>query len=98
MADFPLLLDAPDRHWAQQVESLIQQALGERGSVSLGLPGERLPSAPSAPRYVVTGLAVCEEPEAEVLAAIRAALADYDVEERPAPMESTKIVVRPREG
>jgi hypothetical protein len=98
MADFPILLDAPDRHWALHVESLIQKALGERGSVNLGLPGERLPSAPGAPRYVVTGLAVCDEPEDEVLAAIRAGLVDYEVEERPAPMDSTKIVVRPREG
>lgn len=37
MPEFPLLLDAPDRRWAQHVESLIQKALGERGSVSLGL-------------------------------------------------------------
>jgi hypothetical protein len=80
--DFPLLLDAPDRNWAQHVESLIQKVLGEQGSVSLGLPGERLPSAPGAPRYVVTGIAVCDEPEEEMLAAIRGALADYDVEER----------------
>jgi hypothetical protein len=99
MADFPLLLDAPDRHWALHVESLIQKALGERGSVTLGLPGERLPSAPGAPRYVMTGLvAACDEPEEEILTAIRAALVDYEVEERPAPMASTKIVVRPREG
>jgi len=98
MPDFALLLDAPDRNWALHVESLIQKALGERGSVTLGLPGERLPSAPGAPRYVVTGLAVCDEPEEEMLAAIRAALVDYDVEERPAPMAATKIVVRPREG
>jgi len=98
MADLPLLLDAPDRNWALDVESLIQKALGERGSVTLGLPGERLPSAPGAPRYVVTGLAVGDEPEEQMLAAIRAALADYEVEERPAPMASTKIVVRPREG
>jgi len=97
MPDFPLQLDAPDRHWAQHVESLIQKALGQRGSVTLGLPGERLPSAPEAPRYVVTGLAVCEQPEEEMLAAIRAALVDYDVEERPAPMASTKIVIRPPE-
>ena len=97
MPDFPLLLDAPDRHWAQHVESLIQKALGLRGSVTLGLSGERLPSAPGAPRYVVTGLAVCDEPEEEMLVAIRAALVDYDVEERPAPMATTKIVVRPRE-
>lgn len=98
VADFPLLLDAPDRNWALHVESLIQKALGERGSVTLGLPGERLPSAPEAPRYVVTGLAVCEQPEEEMLVAIRAALVDYAVEERPAPMASTQIVVRPREG
>jgi hypothetical protein len=98
MADFPLLLDAPDRNWALHVESLIQKALGERGSVTLGLPGERLPSAPGAPRYVVTGIAVCNEPAEEMLTAIRAALVDYAVEERPAPMASTKIVVRPREG
>jgi hypothetical protein len=97
MPDVPLLLDAPDRHWAAHVESLIQKALGERGSVSLGLPGERLPSAPGTPRYVVTGMAVCDEPEEEILAAIRDALVDYDVEERPAPMASTQIVVRPRE-
>jgi hypothetical protein len=98
MPDFPLLLDAPDRDWAQHVESLIQKALGERGAVTLGLPGERLPSAPGAPRYVVTGIAVCDEPEEEMLAAIRGALADYDVELRPAPIASTKIVVRPRES
>jgi len=36
------LLDAPDRDWAQHVESLIQKALGEWGSVTLGLPGERV--------------------------------------------------------
>jgi hypothetical protein len=98
MADFPLLLDAPDRNWALHVESLIQKALGVRGSITLGVPGERLPSSPGAPRYVVTGIAVCDEPAENMLAAIRGALVDYDVEERPAPMAATKIVVRPREG
>jgi len=97
MPNFPPLLDAPDRNWAQHVESLIQKALDERRSVTSGLPGERLPSAPGAPRYVVTGLAVCDEPEEEMLATIRAALVDYEVEERPAPMARTQIVVRPRE-
>jgi hypothetical protein len=98
MPDVPLLLDAPDRHWALHVESLIQKTLGEPGTVTLGLPGGRLPSAPGAPRYVVTGLAVGDEAEEEMLAAIRAALVDYEVEEQPAQMASTKIVVRPREG
>lgn len=41
---------------------------------------------------------MCDEPELEMLAAIRAALADYEVEELPAPMASTQIVVRPREA
>jgi len=72
MPGFPLQLDAPDRHWAQHVESLIQKALGERGSVTLGLPGERLPSAPEAPRYVVTGLAVCEQTLEEYAARVYA--------------------------
>ena len=98
MADLPLLLDAPGRNWALRVESLIQKAVGERGSVTVGLPGERIPSAPSAPRYVVTGIAVCDEPEHEMLAAIWGALVDYEVEEPPAPMAATQIVVRPREG
>ncbi len=97
MPDLRLLLDAPDREWAEHVESLIQKALGAGGSVTLGPPGERLPSAPGAPRYVVSGLAVCDEPEEEMLTTVRAALVQYDVEERPAPTASTKIVVRPRE-
>jgi hypothetical protein len=46
----------------------------------------------------VTGLAVGDEPEQEMLFAIRTALVDHAVEERPAPMASTEIVVRPREG
>jgi hypothetical protein len=41
-------------------------------------------------------MAVCDEPEEEMLATIRGALVDYEVEERPAPMAATKIVVRPR--
>jgi hypothetical protein len=97
MPDFPLLFDAPDRQWAEFVRTLIQKALGQRGSVTLGLPGESLPNAPGAPGYVVAGLVVCDEPEDEMLAAIRSALVDYDVEERPAPMATTKIVVRPRD-
>jgi len=55
MPEFALLLDAPGREWARHIEALIQKALGERGSVTLGLPGERPPSAPGARRYVVTG-------------------------------------------
>ena len=49
MTDFALLLEAPDRAWADHVQSLLQRALGVRGSVSLGLPGEQLPDAPPSP-------------------------------------------------
>lgn len=97
MPEFPLLLEAPDRGWAEHVQTLIQTALGERGSVTLGLPGERLPDAPATPGYVVTGLVVCDEPEDEMLTAIRSALVDYEVDEQPAPLATTRIVVRPRE-
>jgi hypothetical protein len=79
MADFPLLLEAPDRAWAEHVQTLIQRALGGRGSVTLGLPGERLNDAAQAPGYVVTGVAVCDEPEDELLDVITAALVDYEL-------------------
>ena len=41
--------------------------LGERGSVTVGLSGQPLPSSPAAPRYVISGVAVCDEPESEML-------------------------------
>ena len=96
MADFALRLEAPDRAWAEHVAALIQQGLGERGSVSVGLPGERLPDSPPAPGYVVTGVIVCNEPEDEMRRVILEKLVDYDVEVGPAPAGSTTmIVVRP---
>lgn len=97
MADFPLIVDAPNREWAQHVESVLQIALGDRGSVTLNQPGERLPDSPGGPGYVVTGIAVCDEPETEMLAIIDAALVDHDVEHRAAPMAATMVVIRPRE-
>lgn len=97
MPDFSLLLDAPDRQWAEHVRSLIQSALGDRGSVTLGLPGERLPEAPGSPGYVVTGVVVCDEPEDEMLATIKAALVDYSIEDQPAPMGARQFTIRPPE-
>lgn len=95
MADFALLFDAPDRGWAEHVERLIQQGLGERGSVNVGLPGETLPNSASAPGFVVTGVAVCDEPEPEMLELITAKLVDYDVEvDDSGP--ATQITVRPK--
>lgn len=97
MPDFSLFLDAPDRQGAEQVRNLIQNALGERGSVTLGLPGERLPDAPGSPGYMVTGIVVCDEPEDEMLAAIKSALVDYSVEDQPALMGARQLAIRPSE-
>ena len=95
MADFALTLDAPDRSWAEHVAHLIQQGLGERGSVSVGLPGESLPDSPRAPGYVITGVAVCDEPEEAMLDLILAKLVDYDVAVSTSG-PATEITVRPQ--
>lgn len=97
MADFALFLDAPNRDWAARVEALIQQALGDHGSVSMQLPGESLPNSPSTPGYVVTGIAVCDEPAEAMLALITSNLLDYEVEKRELDSDITQIVVRPHE-
>jgi hypothetical protein len=94
MADFALLFEAPDRGWAEHVERLIQQGLGEKGSVSVNLPGESLPNSPAAPGFVVSGMAVCDEPEDKMLELITAKLVDYDVDIKSSgPV--TQITVRP---
>lgn len=94
MADFALLFEAPDRVWAEHVERLIQQGLGEHGSVSVSLPGESLPNSPAAPGFVVSGMAVCDEPDRKMLELIATKLVDYDAEvDRSGPV--TRITVRP---
>src|SRR4051794_9436148 len=95
MADFPLQLEAPDRGWAEHVATLIQRALGERGSVSIGAPPEALPDHVPPVGYLVTGVAVCDEPADDMLALIRPALVDYEVEERLGPGGTTQLIVRP---
>jgi hypothetical protein len=80
MADILLHLIAADRSWALQVQNLIQRGLEEKGSVSLDLPpdgGE--PGQSEGPGYVVTGIAVCDEPLDERLDTIKLALLDYSV-------------------
>jgi hypothetical protein len=98
MAEFPLVLEAPDRGWAEHVQKLMQDALGVRGSVTLGLPGEALPGSPPAPGYVVTGIAVCDEPEDEMIELLTSKLVDYDVERRQLDSGVTKVVVRPTDS
>jgi hypothetical protein len=94
MADFPLLLEAPSREWAEHLQTLIQDALGERGSVHLGLPGESLTGAPAG--YTVTGIAVCNEPEEEMLTLITSKLVDFDVRTQPLSGQ-TQIIIAPPE-
>lgn len=62
--------------------------------MSIGLPGEPLPSSPPPPGYVVTGVAVCDEPESEMLDLILAKLVDYDGEVGTSG-PATQITVRP---
>ncbi len=95
MADFAFQIEAPDAEWAELVRSRVQRALGERGSIQLGRPGERLENAPAAPGYVVTGMAVCDEPSDEMRNVIRSALAGYEFEERVMPGGVPQFVVRP---
>jgi hypothetical protein len=55
MTEFSLLLQAPDREWANQVESVIQRSLGGRGSVTSGVIGEALEEPPEASACFVAG-------------------------------------------
>jgi len=96
MADFPLLLKAPNRAWAEHVGDLMQQGLGEHGSVQLNLPLEEDPDAPSTPGYDVTGIAVCDEPEDEMLQLITSKLGDYQVDTSELSGQ-TQIIVAPQE-
>ncbi len=81
MPDIALSLQAPDGARARHVETLVQQALGEKGSVQLGdIPDVALPGAAATPGFVVTGIIMCDEPESEMLELITAKLVDYDVD------------------
>jgi hypothetical protein len=95
MADVSLLLEAPDREWAQHVESLIRRSLGTRGSVALVVVGEGLDDPPAASICFVTGVAACDEPTDRTLAMITSALLDFAVERRSLDSGLTQIVVRP---
>ena len=95
MADFPLLLEAPDRGWAEHVRSLIQRALSSRGSVSIDLPPETPADGVVAPAYNVSGIVVCDEPAGEMLELIKSALVDYEIDEEAAPHGATRLIVRP---
>lgn len=95
MADFALLLEAPDNSWAEHVRHLMQRALGSHGSVSLGTAGDRPPDAPAPPGFVVTGVAVCDEPADEMLVLLTEALVDYEVETRQLESGVEQLVVRP---
>lgn len=94
-ASISLLLEAPDREWARQVQSLIQHALGGAGSLTLGVLGEGLENRPKTSSCFVAGIVECDEPEDRMLAAIRWALLDFEVQTRRLDSGLTQIVVRP---
>ena len=95
MAELSLLLEAPDREWAKHVESLIQRALGRRGSAALAVVGEGLEDPPETSTCFVTGVAVCDEPTDRMFAMITSVLLDFDVERRSLDSGVTQVVVRP---
>jgi hypothetical protein len=95
MPDIALLLQAPDGAWAAHIETLVQQALGEKGSVQFGdIPRAALPGAAETPGFVVTGIIVCDEPESEMLDRITAKLVDIDESTGPRTIVSVKPVTR----
>jgi hypothetical protein len=61
-------------------------------------PGEQRPDAPAVPGYIVTGVAVRDEPSDEMLALITSPLVDYDVTIAELDGGITQIVVRPPGG
>jgi hypothetical protein len=95
MADFSLLLEAPDRQWAGHIEALIHQALGERGSLRLGVLGEGLQERPVSSGCFVTGVVVCDGSDDEILPILMSALNDFEVETHRLDAGVTQIVVRP---
>lgn len=95
MTDLALLLQAPNRDWANHVESLIKGALDGRGSVNVGVLGEDLGDAHPAHACFVTGVAACELPEDAALSLVTSALRGLDVEQRRLDSGLMQLVVRP---
>jgi hypothetical protein len=96
MSDLSLLLEAPDRGWAEHVQSLIDQALDGRGHLTLGVLGDGLGALPRTSPCFVTGVAICDRPTAVLLSLLGAALRECHVEERELDSGATQVVVRPR--
>jgi hypothetical protein len=96
VTDVHLQLEAPDRGWAERVRGVIEDALGERGTVELELPDESPNGSNSG--YIVTGVAVCDLPETEALDEIGFALAaEYVVMPIALPGGVTRVMVLPRD-
>jgi hypothetical protein len=96
MAHVSLLLEGPDRAWAEHVQSLIEQALDGRGHVALGVLGDGLGTPRRTSPCFVTGVAICDGPTAVLLSLLGAALRACHVEERDLDSGATQVVVRPR--
>jgi hypothetical protein len=93
MTDVLFTLEAPDRSWAAHVRQLIQDALGDRGSLQLELPPPSQPGDVEPPGFLLAGIAVCDEPPEEIHALIKAALRAFSVDESYEPPEPMKFAV-----
>ena len=95
VTDVLLQMEAPSRAWAERVATVIEEALGDHGTVHLALPGESSPNSNSG--YIVSGFATCDLPETEALDTLGFALAaSYVVMPIALPERATKIMILPR--
>ena len=93
MAQVSLLIEAPDRGWAEHVQSLIEQARDGRGHLTLGVLGDGLGAPPRTSPCFVTGVAICDRPTAALLSLLGSALRECRVEERDLDSSATHVVV-----
>jgi hypothetical protein len=102
VAEVSLLLEAPNGVWSDHVESLIRSALRGRASVRLGVFPDAMWDVTEVSACFRSGVAVFDEPEEAILAALTAALRDFELETRTLDSGATQLVVRPlpsgREG
>jgi hypothetical protein len=96
VADVSLLLEAPNGVWADHVESLIGDALRGRVFVRLGVFPDAMWDVTEVSACFRSGVASSDEPQDAILAALTAALRDFDLETRTLDSGATQLGVRPR--
>lgn len=96
MAYVSLLLEAPDRAWADRVAAAIERALGHGASVTLAIRGEELSSRRDGSPLFLTGVAMCERQADVLVAELIRALREFDVRQRTLDSGATQLRIRPR--